>query len=541
MQILFFFVFRYSKQPSNSSPPRPSTLPISEPKPVPSSRKISRLQSPPKVSFSSARSGDAIVMKYFSQSSATASSGIPRSQPINMKQSNRRNSNCNCDINSISPPSVQFAIGTPPSNSAGNRRRSTSGCGPETPPVPPCTWQISPSATTNFHQSPSALRRSGTVGGSPSLPSSALAKLPALSSPTLLENNNNPSIGTRAFTLPDMGAAGANGFSLLHNDSKSALEDHPITFFAPELPAETLLDVRRNLKAILNWFHLILKCILAWTQWNVGEAQLCPCTHRLHSWSCRSSLRSIVGFDVGQWVTNSSKSHTTTRARALQASRAADSSDPRSSAAVEWHESCYTASSVWKFEAVEHGKEWWVEQWRTRWHFFYWLRFDFTVLATMNLKYRSTLNESKKLNASGLLQKATANHITADKILYDHAIQMVSLADRLIQLDLIGFVFSVRRQLLMSSLATPKSASIDINRHRSCSIHWLKSARIRTIKCCWLNVSFHSTQRPVDGLLMRLVLQIKMRWRNGFTSCRSRATSTRRTPKSRRGVDAINR
>lgn len=165
-----------------------------------------------------------------------------------MKQSNRRSSNCNCDINSISPPSVQFAIGTPPSHASNNRRRSASGCGPETPPVPPSTWQISPSATTNFHQSPSALRRSGTVG-SPSLPSSALAKLPALSSPTLLtENNNNPLMGTRAFTLPDMGAAGANGFSLLHNDTKNLLEDHPITFFAPELPAETLLDVSARVR-----------------------------------------------------------------------------------------------------------------------------------------------------------------------------------------------------------------------------------------------------------------------------------------------------
>ena len=167
----------------------------------------------------------------------SVSSGIPRSAPINMKQSNRRSSNCNCDINSISPPSVQFAIGTPPSSSLGNRRRSTSGGGPETPPIPPCTWQISPSATTNFQTSPSALRRSGTAPD----PSSALAKL---SSPTLLtENNNNPLIGTRAFTLPDMGVAGANGFSLLHNDSKNALDDHPITFYAPELPAETLLDV----------------------------------------------------------------------------------------------------------------------------------------------------------------------------------------------------------------------------------------------------------------------------------------------------------
>lgn len=40
---------RYNKPPSNSSPPRPSTLPISEPKPVPTTRRFQRLQSPPKV------------------------------------------------------------------------------------------------------------------------------------------------------------------------------------------------------------------------------------------------------------------------------------------------------------------------------------------------------------------------------------------------------------------------------------------------------------------------------------------------------------
>lgn len=44
----------------------------------------------------------------------------------------------------------------------------------------------------------------------------------------------------------------------------------------------------------------------------------------------------------------------------------------------------------------------------------------------MNNKYRITLGESKKLNGSGLLQKASAYNITADKIIYDHAIQMVT-------------------------------------------------------------------------------------------------------------------
>lgn len=46
----------------------------------------------------------------------------------------------------------------------------------------------------------------------------------------------------------------------------------------------------------------------------------------------------------------------------------------------------------------------------------------------MNSKYRSILFESKRLNGSGLLQKANAFNITADKILYDYALDMVSFA-----------------------------------------------------------------------------------------------------------------
>lgn len=145
-----------------------------------------------------------------------------------MKRSEHRSSNC--DISSISPPAVQFAIGTPPGS---GRRRSTSGGSLSETPPPPCTWQVSPGT----HQSP--LRRSGTT--SPVLPS-VLSKLPALESPTLLTENNNPHphpLG-RAFTLPEMGATGGLQ-SLLHDTN--IMQDHPITFHAPELPAETLLDV----------------------------------------------------------------------------------------------------------------------------------------------------------------------------------------------------------------------------------------------------------------------------------------------------------
>lgn len=161
-------------------------------------------------------------------------SSIPRSQPINMRPNEQRISTC--DINSISPPAVQFAIGTPPKS----RQKSSSRHGSlsETPP-PPQQWQISPGA----HQSP--LRRSGT--SSPILPT-ALSKLPPLGSPTIISENNNPlthhPLGTRAFTLPEMGTT-PQFQSLLHD--ANATDDHPITFRAPELPAETLLEVSNQI------------------------------------------------------------------------------------------------------------------------------------------------------------------------------------------------------------------------------------------------------------------------------------------------------
>lgn len=46
----------------------------------------------------------------------------------------------------------------------------------------------------------------------------------------------------------------------------------------------------------------------------------------------------------------------------------------------------------------------------------------------MNSKYRALLAESKRLNGAALLQKAAAANITADKILYNYAIAMVSLS-----------------------------------------------------------------------------------------------------------------
>lgn len=172
-----------------------------------------------------------------------------------MKRSEQRNSNPG-DISSISPPAVQFAIGTPP---GGGRRRSTSGGSLSETPPPPCTWQVSPAS----HQSP--LRRSGT--SSPILPS-VLSKLPVLGTPTLImDNNNHHILGPRAFTLPDMGATG--GLQNLLNGT--ANDDQP-EFHPPELPAETLLEREHNeTLAKLNFVLALTDCIL-----EVADSRCAP-------------------------------------------------------------------------------------------------------------------------------------------------------------------------------------------------------------------------------------------------------------------------
>lgn len=55
--------------------------------------------------------------------------------------------------------------------------------------------------------------------------------------------------------------------------------------------------------------------------------------------------------------------------------------------------------------------------------------FKLAVVGIMNQKFRQCLADCKQLNTPGLLQKAgvdpATTNIAADKILYNHAIQMV--------------------------------------------------------------------------------------------------------------------
>jgi len=324
----------------NASPPRPSSLPISEPRPVPT-----------------------ITTRMQSQITANnTSASIPRSQPINMKRSERRNSNC--EINSISPPSVRFAIGTPPN---GGRRRSTSG-GSDTPP-PPGSWQISPGSQH------SPIRRSNA--NSPIL-SGTLSRLPVINSPGFGNDNNN--LLSRQVKTIVMTELGPNAqFQNILQDNNG---DNSISFRAPDLPAETLLDREHNeTLAKLNFVMALTDCIL-----EVADSRCAPLPALLTSdiasvaphapENCKRAERLVLLVRVLHLLQSGLN----------LASQHLQSGHLKASASVK------------------------------------------NVLSRMNTKYRLILLESKKLNGSGLLQKANASYITADKLLYDHAIQMCQSA-----------------------------------------------------------------------------------------------------------------
>lgn len=80
-----------------ASPPRPSYLPITEQKSEPRS---------------AAQAFSSKVCSGGNNSGTSGASIVPRSQPINVTKTHNKNQAA--DIGSLSPPSVQFVIGTPP-------------------------------------------------------------------------------------------------------------------------------------------------------------------------------------------------------------------------------------------------------------------------------------------------------------------------------------------------------------------------------------------------------------------------------------------
>lgn len=338
---------KYTKQTSREavSPPRPCFLPISEPIPVPSQRSVAQPTSP----------------------SSNARSVVPRSQPISMKRSVDSHRSQALDIGSFSPPSVQFVIGTPPG------RRSS-----ETPP-PPNTWQVSPVArNSQICSGTSPLRRStGNNSASSPLLTGPLAVLGSPTSRAFQDNNNtlrhSPVIpfGTRAVTLPEISEAGS--FQNLLPDVNSTITDeHPLTFIAPELPEETLLEREHNeILAKLNFVIAFCECVCEVARTRAGPlgAPLGGIEQTSFAPTKRRAEQAILLIRALQWLSSGLSLAT----KMLEAGR---------------------------LQPTANVKE---------------------VVSTMNEKYRSCLTECKQLDSPGLLWQTGA---TADKILYNHAIQM---------------------------------------------------------------------------------------------------------------------
>ncbi|XP_014270312.1 serine/threonine-protein kinase unc-51 isoform X2 [Halyomorpha halys] len=273
---------KYAPYYMGISPPRPSSLPISVP----------------------TRSGPVVQAN-----SPIQKSSVPRSQPINMERTGNRVTPT--DISSLSPPSVQYALGTPP---------GMKGFA-ETPP-PVNTWTVSPSS--------SPLRKS--MMNSPLL-CGAFASL---------NTNKLPLV---PFSKP-----------ITENNLDFTEIESPVTFVLPELPQETLLEREHNeTLAKLNFVLALTECItdVASQRRRVERIVLLVKAMQL--------LSSALGLATQQ----------------LRNGRLQPSSSVK------------------------------------------------TVVGVMNTKFRQCLLECKKMNSPSLLQNASA---TADKILYNHAINMCQTA-----------------------------------------------------------------------------------------------------------------
>ncbi|KAH1025503.1 hypothetical protein HUJ05_010219 [Dendroctonus ponderosae] len=311
------------EKPTN--PSRPNFLPISEPIPVPSQRAaFERMYS----QRASSKAGEEPQPAESPIESPENNVSVPRSQPITMKRIPDRQLSNDIDITSLSPPSVQFVIGTPP---GGGRRRSTSSSLCETPP-PPSIWTVSPTSNKNMpFNSP---RRTGT---SPPVLTGPLARVPILSSPNINENNNlgrSPVIPfcTRAVTLPEISEMGNYHHFFQDTETVASNSDMQPISFSPELPEETLLGKEHTeTLAKINFVLALSTCII--------------------------DLASQRATPINALVNRSS-----------------------------------------------------------------------SMVSTLNTKFRSTLMDCKQLNNSGLLNKIGTTDITADKIIYNHAIQMCQTA-----------------------------------------------------------------------------------------------------------------
>ncbi|XP_065561885.1 serine/threonine-protein kinase ULK2-like isoform X2 [Artemia franciscana] len=382
---------------------------LPEPLPVPSQRSAF-------LKYKNINKERACTLPDFSVPTESSTAVVPRSQPISMVRNvtPRELRRISTDISQLSPPSVQFCMGTPSLGIGRQRSPSGSSCG--TPP--PTHQRMSPGCYTRTMSSP--LRRSGSLPTqipgamhSPILPNSRFS--------TLIEvDNGNSSCGsspplsrqgTFQRTRSDMNYLSSspsghrfgsqraltylasrpqsqeipNDFTL--GSSPSNDMSGPIVFVAPELQEETLLEAEHNeTLAKLQFVLALVECII-----DLAKTLSSPLAVAVEHGIARSPKDSNAN-------SNTHAEQLILYVRCLQYLSSA-----LSLAKEELESKRLQPSSTVK-----------------------------SVVAKLNHRYHDCLKASKSLNTPGNLQNiglsSPASNVTADKLIYNHALYMCQSA-----------------------------------------------------------------------------------------------------------------
>lgn len=437
---------------TGASSPRPSYLPVvvnsacTEPIPVPTQRHLyerMHRQGGGKLGENGEEINGAVGEAAVG---AAKSASVPRSQPISMRRSENRPVHNDIDINSISPPTVQFMIGTPPGctggpilgslssgGGGGNRRRTSSSSSTcDTPPPPPTIWQVSP-VTKYLSNNP--------LSTSPPILSGPLARIPILSTPNLSSsppNNNNPvstnqqfGVTTRAVTLPEiheqLGVVG--GFSALFATTAALrggveeglgigrvdddLVGRQLMFCqGDELPEETLLDPEHNeTLAKINFVLTLSNCVL-----DLADSRSTPLCSILTNHN-NANHNEYNNDDTATTEQYQDQQQEQQQDRTMSLTGQHGEAIRKAEQLLLLVRALQLLSSGLNLAKAQlaNGK----------------LRPSATVktvVSALNDRFRATLAECKQLNQTKPLSKVGNAAVTADKILYNHAIQMCQSA-----------------------------------------------------------------------------------------------------------------
>ncbi|XP_037780307.1 serine/threonine-protein kinase unc-51-like [Penaeus monodon] len=380
----------------------------------------------------------------------------PRSQPINMRRVSDHRAP---DVASLSPPAVQFTIGTPP---MGGRRRSTSGSSYST--TPPTTAaaagnnQVVPGGRLTPTNSP--LRQSGRRTP-PHLPPQMFSAPPVLppilGSPTKLGLGQDNPAGDicgnttltaphRAITLPEMTSVSRDPFTggsqemsvdgsglqrsrteshLLEWQAQAPSPPHPgrqlvqygqsapafllqgtaqaegddtVAFYAPPLHQETLMEREHNeTLAKLNFVLALVDCIL-----ELARSRAAPITALRQNAAMRDSVSGSPKDTEGSALASPPPEW---QRRAEQLVLYVRALQLLSSAlTLAKHEK--STSRLQPSNAVKN------------------------VVGVLSERFRQALGVCKELNSAGAITSVDprTSTVTADKLIYNYAIEMCQSA-----------------------------------------------------------------------------------------------------------------